>query len=114
VFAAWFAPELYFFARRGFAAGTVVTFGGHWSEPRFDRRARDLLASQSVPIAVLLNDNQLDEHPELAGYLEEHYSLAGQAGFGDPGAPTNGYLILVRKGLTPARIHAASSLPCYA
>jgi hypothetical protein len=33
----WFAPDIYFFAQRGFA-GSVDYFGGHWSEPRFQRR----------------------------------------------------------------------------
>ena len=40
VFAPWFVPELYFFSQRGFV-GSVATFDGHWSEPRFQERIID-------------------------------------------------------------------------
>ena len=52
ILAQWFVPELYFFAQRGFAAGMVATFGGHWSEPRFQARSVQALASESVPIVI--------------------------------------------------------------
>ena len=39
----WFAPDIYFFAQRGFAAGAVAFFGQHWSEPRFQSSQRAAL-----------------------------------------------------------------------
>ncbi len=53
VYTSWFVPELYYYAQRGFAAGMAVTFGGHWSEPRYQQRMVEKAASEPVPIVIL-------------------------------------------------------------
>ena len=88
VFAPSFVPELYFFAQRGFAGGVVATFGGHWSEPRFERRTVDALSSQSVPI-VIFESGETEAfaatYPALDRYLREHYVKAGEIHVRGPG-----------------------------
>ena len=84
VFAPAFLPELYFFAQRGFAGGVVATFGGHWSEPRFERRIVDALSSQSVPIVIFESGDMqafAATYPALDRYVREHYVEAGESTF---------------------------------
>jgi hypothetical protein len=114
VFAPAFVPELYFFAQRGFAGGVVATFGGHWSEPRFERRTVDALSSQSVPI-VILESGETEAfaatYPALDRYLREHYVKAGEMTFEVPDART--YQVLARRDRRPVRIDDRLSLPCF-
>ena len=114
VLARWFVPELYFFAQRGFAAGMVVTFGGHWSEPRFQTRSVQALESESVPVIIALagDEKVLDEYPFLTRYIDEHYTVAGRTDFDGPDADGT-YLVLVRKDRPPTRTDSRTSLPCF-
>jgi hypothetical protein len=114
VLARWFVPELYFFARRGFAAGMVVTFGGHWSDQRFETRSRHALESESVPIILALaGDERIrDEYPVLTDYIDQHYKVAARTNFDSPGTGGD-YLVLVRVDRSPARIDARTALPCF-
>jgi hypothetical protein len=114
ILARWFVPELYFFAQRGFAAGMVVTLGGHWSEPRFQTRSVQALASESVPIIItLLGDEKIvDEYSSLTPYIEEHYRVAGRTDF----LTANGegdYVVLVRNDRHPTRTDSLTALPCF-
>jgi len=114
VLARWFVPELYFFARRGFAAGMVVTFGGHWSDQRFEARSRHALESESVPIILALaGDERIrEEYPVLTDYIDQHYKVAARTNFDSPGTGGD-YLVLVRVDRSPARIDARTALPCF-
>ena len=114
VLARWFVPELYFFARRGFAAGMVVTFGGHWSDQRFETRSRHALESESVPIILALaGDERIrEEYPVLTDYIDQHYKVAARTNFDSPGTGGD-YLVLVRVDRSPARIDARTALPCF-
>jgi hypothetical protein len=114
VLARWFVPELYFFAQRGFAAGMVVTFGGHWSEPRFQTRSVQTLESESVPIIIALagDEKVLDEYPLLTKYIDEHYKVAGRTNFDGPNVEGD-YLVLVLKDRPPTRVDSLTALPCF-
>jgi hypothetical protein len=114
ILARWFVPELYFFAQRGFAADMVVTFGGHWSEPRFQTRSVQALASESVPIIItLLGDEKIvDEYSSLTRYIEEHYRVAGRTDFQTPNGEGD-YVVLVRNDRSPTRTDSLTALPCF-
>jgi hypothetical protein len=77
----WPAPEFYFFAGRGFAAGHVwfLVPRGFISEQDQDLMLRRLDA-QSVPLA-LVNETRYDEFaaslPRIAGYIETTYERVG-------------------------------------
>jgi hypothetical protein len=114
LFATWFAPDLYFYAQRGFAARIVALFGRHWSEDRFQRRSVDALASQSAPIVITRTGDGFDEdYPLLAAYVRERYTLAGRSDFDDADVGKDGYSVWVRRDRPARETYAASSLPCF-
>ena len=116
VLATWFVPDLYYFAQRGFAARTVALFGGHWSEPRFERRMVEALSTQSVPVVVTLTGDALleESYPHIATHLREQYVLAGTSSLGDSDVTgPGGYSIWVRRDRRPLRTYADTTLPCF-
>jgi hypothetical protein len=115
VLATWFAPDLYFYAQRGFTARSVALFGGHWSEPRFERRSVEALATQSVPVVLTRTGDKrfADEYPGITTFLREQYVLAGTSSFGDPDVETGGYSVWVRRDRPFPRTYADTSLPCF-
>jgi hypothetical protein len=116
VYASWFVPDLYFYAQRGFAGGMVVTFGGHWSEPRYQQRIVDAFAAQSVPVVIIDANNYSDFqafYPEVDRYLQAHYRVAGETDFDNPDVGPRGYRVLVRNDREPLRSHPASAMPCF-
>jgi hypothetical protein len=109
----WFAPEVYFYAQRGFAGAMVVVFGEHWSEERFQRRSIGALASQSVPLVILRagDESFARSYPLIMRHIGEHYRNAGVTAFA-PGGQVD-YTVFVRRDRPPSYIHAASSMPCF-
>jgi hypothetical protein len=114
VLARSFIPELYFFAQRGFAAGMVVTFGGHWSEPRFQNRSVKTLSSESVPIIItrLGDEKMVDEYSSITRYIDEHYRVAGRTDFQNASGDGD-YVVLVRKDRPSTRTDSLTALPCF-
>jgi hypothetical protein len=112
ILALWFVPELYFYAQRGFV-GSVATFGGHWSEPRFQERIAAGFRSRSVPVVITEASRYNDlitEYSLLGRLLGEHYVVAGETSFGDY---ENNYTLLVDKTRAPVRTHPATGMPCF-
>jgi hypothetical protein len=111
----WFAPDIYFFAQRGFAGGAAAFFGRHWSEPRFQARSVRLLASQSVPVVVLLAGDELfpQSYPQLMQYLRDHYENVGATNFDDAQNGNGKYSLLVRRDRRADRVHPVTGLPCF-
>lgn len=114
VFAAWFVPELYFFAQRGFAAGLPVTFGGHWSEPRFQDRSIQVLANQSVPLVFFETPSFPSDYASLRQYLEAHYRVDGVTNFGDSTLSQDHYTVLALRERQPTRVYPGLGLSCFA
>jgi hypothetical protein len=116
VYASWFVPELYFYAQRGFAAGVSVTFGGHWSEPRYQERMVGILSAQQAPI-LLVQAGSYDDFQNtfraFNDYLQKRYQVAGETSFGDSGAPAGAYLVLTDRSRVPSGTHTESSMPCF-
>ena len=111
----WFAPDLYFFAQRGFAGGAVAFFGQHWSEARFQARSVQLLASESVPVVILLAGDKVfpQSYPILMQYINDHYEDAGTTNFDDPRNAGGRYSLLVRRDRRADRVHPVTGLPCF-
>jgi hypothetical protein len=97
VFAAWFAPHLYFFSGRGFAGGMVVTFGGHWSEPDRQHRIVAKLRTEEVPVVIFQNDRSdfRAAYPMVDEYLRINY--ANDSSWGSE----VGYQVLARNERPP-------------
>jgi hypothetical protein len=96
VFAAWFAPQMYFFSGRAFAGGMVVTFGGHWSEPERQRRIVAKMRTEPVPVVVFQNDGSefRETYPIVDEYLRANYQDSG---------PMEPYRLLRRNGAADCR-----------
>jgi hypothetical protein len=113
VFAAWFVPELYFFSGRAFAGGMVVTFGGHWSEPVYQRRIVEKMMAESVPVVLVREGDESfsKDYPIVAEYLGAHYHMAGSSDFGGDGG---NYTVLTRTDRAAVGTDLATSMPCFA
>lgn len=107
---AWFAPEIFFFSRRGFAAGLPVVFGGHWNAMPYQRRSLELLERQSVPVIVTRDAPPLGGYEFLADFVQTHYHLA----FDGRLAVSPRVAIWVRNDRQPVRTYPGSTLPCFA
>lgn len=110
----YFAPEIAFFAQRGFAGGIAALHGGHWSEPRFQQRS---LQSLSADPPVLIIRRSLDtefrqSYPLLAGYIAKHYRRVGTTA-SLAGAGPETLVLLARRDREPTATHGTSSLPCF-
>jgi hypothetical protein len=114
IFVTWFVPELFYFAQRGFGGAVSATFGGHWSEPRFQHRSIDALESHPTPIVIIQNRSYAqfrNDYPLLDAYVAQHYRPAGVTGFGDPDA--GAYRVLVRSDRPTSGIDGRFGLPCF-
>ena len=111
VMATWFAPQLYFFAGRPFAAGMVVFFGDHWSSPKYQRRAIERL-SASPPSLVIEQMESYDDfrttYPFIDRHLRRDYEVAGETTFGVDGSA---YRVLVERSRPVAGRDPAWGLP---
>jgi hypothetical protein len=115
VFTTWFSPELFYFAQRGFGGGIAASFGGHWSEPRFQRRTIAALESYPTPLVIMhsRDDREFrDTYPLVAGYVTSRYRLAGVTDFGDPEAAADEYSVFVRGDRTIAGTAGPYGMPC--
>ena len=77
---AGYAPETYFFARRGFAGGQVVVEGGYYSSLEEQRRTLSRLQRERVPVIALPDEFASDFRDTfgwLADYIDAYYVRAG-------------------------------------
>ena len=114
IFAAWFVPELSFFSGRAFAGGMTVTFGGHWSEPRYQRRIVEKLKAEVVPVVLIRegDDSFARTYPIVVDYLRANYSMAGSSAFGE--TDTGSFILLTRIDRVPTGTDPVTSMPCFA
>ena len=109
----FFAPEIPFFGQRAFAGGLLALHGGHWSEPRFQRRSLQQLTAHPPALIVHRSAAEFREiYPLLARYVSEHYRSVGTTeSLVGPGPDS--LLLLVRNDRAASATHSASSLPCF-
>ena len=76
-----FAPEVYFFASRGFAGGQVVFLGEYYSSVIEQERIRDRLMKESVPLVIVPVDEADDFRslfPIVYDHIATYYHQIGQ------------------------------------
>ncbi len=115
VLVASFLPEISFFSQRAFAAGMVVTFGGHWSEPRFQRRSIDMLTRHPAALVLLPDDDLTSlshQYPFVMEHLRTRYLDAGTSAFGSAEAAAR-FRVLVSRARRPQGTHGVTGLPCF-
>jgi len=110
--ATFFAPEVYFYSERKFAAGLAFFYQGFFVSPAGEEIALARLRAQRVPIALAEVSSYeqffVRDHPRLAAYLAEQYVVAGEIA-----APEGTYRVLIDRRATPSRSSSAWSLPCF-
>ena len=114
ILATFFAPDIAFYAQRGFAGGLAALSAGHWSEPRFQQRSLQSLTTH--PPALVIQRSRDTEfrqgYPLLAGYISTHYRAVGTTeALAGPGPES--LLLLVRNDRAASGTHSASALPCF-
>ena len=107
----FFAPEIPFFAQRGFAGGLATLAGGHWSEPRFQERSIRYLASHPPALIIQRSgDNGFGQtYPLLERYLSEHYRAVGTL----QASSEESFPLLVQNDRAATSTHLPSALPCF-
>jgi hypothetical protein len=116
VFATWFVPQLFYFAQRGFGGAMSATFGGHWSERRFQERSIAAFEAQPTPLVLVrvAGDEQFRrDYPLLDAYFHRRYRVAGETDFGDSHAGPGGYRVLVQTDRPVVSIDRTTGLPCF-
>jgi hypothetical protein len=76
ILALMFAPEIYYFTERGFAAGHVAFLGGYYSAPADQQLAIERWNRQSVPFALLFEGQEPEmasSFPYIVRELERRY-----------------------------------------
>ena len=115
VLTTWFAPQVHYFAQRGFAGGMLVFLGQPWNSAVDQTRTVEQLKSQDVSL-VLVESRSLAQfnrdYGRVADYLEGHYRLAGTSSFGAPDAGLDAYRVLVRASEIPDHTEPRWDLPC--
>jgi hypothetical protein len=115
VLTTWFAPQVHYFAQRGFAGGMLVFLGQPWNSAVDQARTVEQLESQDVSL-VLVESRSLAQfnrdYGRVADYLERHYRLAGTSSFGVPDAGLDAYRVLVRASEIPDHTEGRWDLPC--
>ncbi len=111
----WFAPELYFYTERRFAAGLAFLNPGFFSSERDQRLALSRLVTQTVPIVLVAADRYegvfRSTYPLLYDYLTRVYGVAVELELGESSDPPVG--VLVSKHATPTGTHPTLGLPCF-
>ncbi|MDA1091936.1 MAG: hypothetical protein O3A25_01500 [Acidobacteria bacterium] len=111
----WFAPELYFYTERPFAAGVTFLDKGFFSSERDQRLAVPRLDSQTVPIILVAVDRYdgtfRSTYPFVHDYLNRSYRLVAE--FGSEGGSDPPVGVLVSRRATAEGVHQTMGLPCF-
>lgn len=113
----WFAPQIFFFAERGFAAGMAVFLPPHWSSARDQGRAIEQMQSQRVPLVIVEEATErtlLSTFPLIASYIDATFRVAGETNAGEFQVGGHGYRVLIRRDAGNTPIDPASGFPCFA
>ncbi len=107
-----FAPELFFFTGRGFAAGHDSLLPGFYDSPRHATLALERLAAEDVPYVIA--DSETEEempaaHPRLYAYVHERYREVARFAV----AGEKRLIVLADASRQPARTFGNDHLPCF-
>ena len=108
----WFAPDVFYYAERGFAGGQTYLHSGWHSSVADQRLTIERMQRQSVPIILgrRIDEEVLkQEFPLIYDYIQTRYRLAAESTFG--GERT--FLVFVDAQLAPVAEHPGLGTPCY-
>ena len=113
VLVTWFAPDVFYYAERGFAGGQVYLHAPWHASVADQRLTLDRMKQQSVPIILGRRDSQerfRQGFPLIYDYVRTNYRLAAESTFrGEPPS----LLVFVDARRDPSGEHPDLGLPCY-
>ena len=112
VLVTWFAPDVFYYAERGFAGGQAYFEPGWHGSVADQRLTLERMQRQSVPMILGRRDQEArfrDAFPLVYDYIQTRYRLAAESSFGEE----QSFLVFVDTRLDPAAEHQDLGLPCY-
>jgi len=107
--ATWFAPQVYFYTERPFAAGQVYLTAGWHATPEDQQLSVARLERQRVPVVLENGDWEYERYfPIIAEHVRSRYRNVEI-----PTDYAQGYRVLVDPRLKPTGTYELFSLPCY-
>jgi len=113
LFAMTFAPELFFYTGRGFAAGQVSLTPGYYVTDRHATLMLERLAREDVPLVIQDSETEremVQGYPRVAQYVAAAYQPVAEF----PISGDKRFIVLAEKRRVPVRRFGASQLPCFA
>jgi len=112
LFAMTFAPELFFYTRRGFAGGQVSLTPGYYVTDRHANLMLERLAREDVPLVILDSETEREMaqgYPRVAQYVAAAYQPVGEF----PISGDKRFIVLAERSRVPVRRFGSSQLPCF-
>ena len=112
VLVTWFAPDVFYYAERGFAGGQAYFEPGWHGSVADQRLTIERMQRQSVPMILGRRDQEevfRGAFPLVYDYIQTRYRLAAESSFGEE----QSLLVFVDTRLDPAGEHPDLGLPCY-
>jgi hypothetical protein len=103
------APEIFIYARRGFAGGQYLMRSGFFSTPADERRMLDRLQGQQVPIALVLSPSEASLFPFVLAEIERSFTPVQEVPIEEYGSVS----VRVNRRMTPTGTDAMTGLPCF-
>jgi hypothetical protein len=111
LFVPWFAPEYYFFARRGFAGGHALLWAPSFSSAEDQAQIVARLRQEQPPLAIVNEAERLkleQLYPAINRYLSEQYRVVGDW-VAEGGSSIT---ILARQGWGEQSAYGPAAWPC--
>jgi uncharacterized membrane protein len=108
-----FAPEIFFYSRRGFAGGQVAMIPGYFVEDRHEAAVLARLAREDVPLVVMDSETQPEmgiHFEKIVAHVRGRYHEVGRV----PVGPGKDFLLFAENDRRPTRRFGPRQLPCYA
>jgi len=113
LFAMTFAPELFFYTGRGFAAGQVSLTPGYYVADRHATLMLERLSREDVPLVIFDSETEremAEGYPRVAAHVSAAYERIADF----PVSGDKRFIVLAERGRKPVRLYGAGQLPCYA
>jgi hypothetical protein len=113
LFVTGFAPEVAFYARRGFAGGHAVLYAGFHSSPPAQQQIVDRLDGQLVPFVIVPPDRfgEFERlYPGVHAYVARHYRRLTDVPVDGAQEPAH---IFVRRDTPSVRSYGPEEWPCF-
>ena len=106
----WFAPEVFAFTQRGFAAGHAYFIRRSFYGAAYQQQMVARLEAERAPVALLNLDQGWfpTRFDRLQQYLDEAYTVVGTDRFG-----RESIAVAVRRDRRPSGVHAETGWPCF-